>query len=148
MSFALPHKAETAWKPSRRVTDREPEAMDNLKTQETLRNLWGILNELAPENFDKIVKEATDLSLDTEERLKAAVEMIFDNFLSEQSYDVDHAIMCFRVLMVSLLTSTQSSSSCPITSSHNNQPTTRSGYLTEYFQLLQLVVLSRSVWAT
>lgn len=117
MSFALLHKAETAQRSTRRGTAREPETMDTVETQETLRSLQGIFNELTPENLEKLQTQVAALHLDTEERLKGAVHQVFNDFLSERSYDVDHAIMCFHMLMVRLLTSTQFSFPSPVMAS-------------------------------
>lgn len=71
------------------------------KTQETLRMFQDILNELSPESYEELVEHVTSINLDTEESLKGAVGLIFDNFMSEDCYDVDYAIMSFRMLLVS-----------------------------------------------
>lgn len=103
MSFAKLQKAKIACRTRRLSIDSEREAMETKshKTEEPLRGLQEILNKMTPQNFEELVQHALNLSLDTEERLKAAVELIFDNFMSDECYDVDNAILSFRMLLVS-----------------------------------------------
>lgn len=99
------NKAEKAWKPSvkkvsrsrggEEVEDDEPE---RIKTQELFKRLRSILNKLTPQKFQELMKQVTELTIDTEERLKGAIDLIFEKAISEPNFSVAYANMC-RCLM-------------------------------------------------
>ncbi|XP_024130240.1 eukaryotic translation initiation factor 4 gamma 1a isoform X2 [Oryzias melastigma] len=98
------NKAEKAWKPSvkkpnarasEEVDDDDPE---NAKTRELFKRLRSILNKLTPQKFQELMKQVTELSIDTEERLKGAIDLIFEKAISEPNFSVAYANMC-RCLM-------------------------------------------------
>ena len=68
-------KAENAWKPGKMGTDAG-EALDPL--QELERNVRSILNKLTPQKFDILVEKFNGLPIDTETKLKACIELIFE----------------------------------------------------------------------
>ncbi|XP_070802001.1 eukaryotic translation initiation factor 4 gamma 1 isoform X4 [Pituophis catenifer annectens] len=91
------NKAEKAWKPSsKRAT--EVEDPENIKTQELFRRVRSILNKLTPQMFQQLMKQVTELSIDTEERLKGVIDLIFEKAISEPNFSVAYANMC-RCLM-------------------------------------------------
>ncbi|KAL8188114.1 UNVERIFIED_CONTAM: hypothetical protein K2H54_061808 [Gekko kuhli] len=91
------NKAEKAWKPSsKRAT--EAEDPENIKTQELFRRVRSILNKLTPQMFQQLMKQVTELSIDTEERLKGVIDLIFEKAISEPNFSVAYANMC-RCLM-------------------------------------------------
>uniref|UniRef100_A0A8C2IZ37 Eukaryotic translation initiation factor 4 gamma, 3a n=1 Tax=Cyprinus carpio TaxID=7962 RepID=A0A8C2IZ37_CYPCA len=86
-------KAENAWKPGMKkenVTD-DPEA---LKTQELFRKVRSILNKLTPQMFHQLMKQVTDLTINTEERLKGVIDLVFEKAIDEPSFSVAYANMC------------------------------------------------------
>ncbi|KAM3871346.1 eukaryotic translation initiation factor 4 gamma 1-like [Diretmus argenteus] len=88
------NKAEKAWKPSvKRVTKN-----DEAKTQELFKRVCGILNKLTPEMFQRLIKQVTELSIDTEERLEGVIDLIFEKSISEPHFSATYANMC-RCLM-------------------------------------------------
>ncbi|XP_073531440.1 eukaryotic translation initiation factor 4 gamma 1 isoform X3 [Phyllobates terribilis] len=91
------NKAEKAWKPiNKRASDEdEPE---NIKTQELFRRVRSILNKLTPQMFQQLMKQVTDLAIDTEDRLKGVIDLIFEKAISEPNFSVAYANMC-RCLM-------------------------------------------------
>ncbi|XP_044290315.1 eukaryotic translation initiation factor 4 gamma 1 isoform X2 [Varanus komodoensis] len=91
------NKAEKAWKPSSKRAS-EPEDPENLKTQELFRRVRSILNKLTPQMFQQLMKQVTELSIDTEERLKGVIDLIFEKAISEPNFSVAYANMC-RCLM-------------------------------------------------
>uniref|UniRef100_A0A3Q0S2K1 Eukaryotic translation initiation factor 4 gamma, 1a n=1 Tax=Amphilophus citrinellus TaxID=61819 RepID=A0A3Q0S2K1_AMPCI len=97
-------KAEKAWKPSvkkaTRVRSEEPEEdePEQAKTQELFKRLRSILNKLTPQKFQELMKQVTELTIDTEERLKGAIDLIFEKAISEPNFSVAYANMC-RCLM-------------------------------------------------
>ncbi|XP_044885566.1 eukaryotic translation initiation factor 4 gamma 1 isoform X3 [Mauremys mutica] len=91
------NKAEKAWKPSSKRAAEE-EDPDNIKTQDLFRRVRSILNKLTPQMFQQLMKQVTELSIDTEERLKGVIDLIFEKAISEPNFSVAYANMC-RCLM-------------------------------------------------
>lgn len=56
-----------------------------MTTQETLRQLRHIVNNLTPENFDELVKNVGNLNFDTGMKLREAVKLIFFKAVLEPS---------------------------------------------------------------
>lgn len=102
-------KAENAWKPTAKKSTRnraveEVDGDDNecsdeqLKTNELFKRLRSILNKLTPQKFQDLMKQVRELTIDTEERLKGAIDLIFEKAISEPNFSVAYANMC-RCLM-------------------------------------------------
>uniref|UniRef100_A0AAV2J0Z0 Eukaryotic translation initiation factor 4 gamma 1-like n=1 Tax=Knipowitschia caucasica TaxID=637954 RepID=A0AAV2J0Z0_KNICA len=97
------NKAEKAWKPSakkpaRRVEEAESDDPDQQKTQELFKRVRSILNKLTPQKFQQLMKQVTELTIDTEERLKGVIDLTFEKAISEPDFSVAYANMC-RCLM-------------------------------------------------
>ncbi|KAJ8357843.1 hypothetical protein SKAU_G00206370 [Synaphobranchus kaupii] len=102
------NKAEKAWKPSGRKGagpvagpgpgGRDPEDPETARTQELLRQVRSVLNKLTPQMFQSLMKQVTELTIDTEERLKGVIDLIFEKAISEPNFSVAYANMC-RCLM-------------------------------------------------
>ncbi|XP_044852460.1 eukaryotic translation initiation factor 4 gamma 3 isoform X1 [Mauremys mutica] len=86
-------KAENAWKPSLK-RDSQAEDPENIKTQELFRKVRSILNKLTPQMFNQLMKQVTDLTVDTEERLKGVIDLVFEKAIDEPSFSVAYANMC------------------------------------------------------
>uniref|UniRef100_A0AAR2IWN6 Eukaryotic translation initiation factor 4 gamma, 3a n=1 Tax=Pygocentrus nattereri TaxID=42514 RepID=A0AAR2IWN6_PYGNA len=86
-------KAENAWKPGlkREAVKEDPDAQ---KTQELLRKVRSILNKLTPQMFTPLMKQVTDLTINTEERLKGVIDLVFEKAIDEPSFSVAYANMC------------------------------------------------------
>nr|XP_055040425.1 eukaryotic translation initiation factor 4 gamma 3 isoform X2 [Misgurnus anguillicaudatus] len=86
-------KAENAWKPGmkRESAVDDPEA---LKTQELFRKVRSILNKLTPQMFHQLMKQVADLTINTEERLKGVIDLVFEKAIDEPSFSVAYANMC------------------------------------------------------
>ncbi|XP_028328040.1 eukaryotic translation initiation factor 4 gamma 1a isoform X2 [Gouania willdenowi] len=99
------NKAEKAWKPTAKKSSRSrgpEEVVDNdpevAKTEELFKRLRSILNKLTPQKFQELMKQVSELTIDTEERLKGAIDLIFEKAISEPNFSVAYANMC-RCLM-------------------------------------------------
>ncbi|KAM9844721.1 eukaryotic translation initiation factor 4 gamma 1a [Aulostomus maculatus] len=99
------NKAEKAWKPtvkksshSRGEEEAEEDSSEQSSTQELFKRLRSILNKLTPQKFQELMKRVKELSIDTEERLKGAIDLIFEKAISEPNFSVAYANMC-RCLM-------------------------------------------------
>ncbi|XP_075881122.1 eukaryotic translation initiation factor 4 gamma 3 isoform X2 [Nelusetta ayraudi] len=86
-------KSENAWKPGlkREGAAEDPE---NQKTQELFRKVRSILNKLTPQKFNQLMKQVTDLTIDTEERLKGVIDLVFEKAIDEPSFSVAYGNMC------------------------------------------------------
>uniref|UniRef100_A0A4W4G240 Eukaryotic translation initiation factor 4 gamma, 1a n=1 Tax=Electrophorus electricus TaxID=8005 RepID=A0A4W4G240_ELEEL len=97
------NKAEKAWKPSTkkgrgRVPETDEDDPEVAKTQELLRRVRSVLNKLTPQMFQPLMKQVMELTIDTEERLKGVIDLIFEKAISEPNFSVAYANMC-RCLM-------------------------------------------------
>uniref|UniRef100_A0A8L0DRA7 Eukaryotic translation initiation factor 4 gamma, 1a n=1 Tax=Oncorhynchus mykiss TaxID=8022 RepID=A0A8L0DRA7_ONCMY len=90
------NKAEKAWKPT--VKKAESDDPEQAKTQELFKRVRSILNKLTPQMFQQLMKQVTELTIDTEERLKGVIDLIFEKAISEPNFSVAYANMC-RCLM-------------------------------------------------
>lgn len=95
------NKAEKAWKPStkkaartRGAEDGEDDDGELSKTQELFKRLRSILNKLTPQRFQELMKQVSELTIDTEERLKGAIDLIFEKAILEPNFSVAYANMC------------------------------------------------------
>jgi len=52
------------------------------------------LNKLTPQMFNQLMKQVTDLTVDTEERLKGVIDLVFEKAIDEPSFSVAYANMC------------------------------------------------------
>ncbi|XP_047203196.1 eukaryotic translation initiation factor 4 gamma 3 isoform X4 [Girardinichthys multiradiatus] len=86
-------KSENAWKPGmkREGFSEDPEIQ---KTQELFRKVRSILNKLTPQKFNQLMKQVTDLTIDTEERLKGVIDLVFEKAIDEPSFSVAYGQMC------------------------------------------------------
>ncbi|XP_077579994.1 eukaryotic translation initiation factor 4 gamma 1a isoform X2 [Stigmatopora nigra] len=102
------NKAENAWKPSTRKAPKgradedvaattandEDLTPEQVVTQEILKRLRSILNKLTPQKFQDLMNRVKELTIDTEERLKGAIDLIFEKAILEPSFSVAYANMC------------------------------------------------------
>ncbi|XP_043989679.1 eukaryotic translation initiation factor 4 gamma 1a isoform X2 [Gambusia affinis] len=91
------NKAANAWKPSTiKPEDSNPEEADaeQAKTQDVFKRLRSILNKLTPQKFQELMKQVMELKIDTEERLKGTIDLIFEKAISEPNFSVAYANMC------------------------------------------------------
>lgn len=100
------NKAEKAWKPSAKKGPRSraeeevtaPTAEDltpeQAQTKEILKRLRSILNKLTPQKFQELMNQVKELTIDSEERLKGAIDLIFEKAILEPSFSVAYANMC------------------------------------------------------
>ncbi|XP_075873531.1 eukaryotic translation initiation factor 4 gamma 1-like isoform X2 [Nelusetta ayraudi] len=94
------NKAEKAWKPSTKKTrsrpgnESEENDPENIKTQGLFKQVRSILNKLTPQKFQQLMKQVTELTIDTEERLKGVIDLTFEKAISEPNFSVAYANMC------------------------------------------------------
>ncbi|XP_052454945.1 E3 ubiquitin/ISG15 ligase TRIM25 isoform X2 [Carassius gibelio] len=93
------NKAENVWKPSvKRSSLSDEDKPESLKTQELFNRVWSVLNQLTPQMFQPLMKQMMKLTIDTEERLKGVIHLIYEKAISEPNSSEAYANMC-RCLM-------------------------------------------------
>jgi len=60
-----------------------------------------ILNKLTPQKFNQLMKQVTDLTIDTEERLKGVIDLVFEKAVDEPSFSAAYGNMCRCLATVS-----------------------------------------------
>ncbi|KAG7493404.1 eukaryotic translation initiation factor 4 gamma 3 isoform X2 [Solea senegalensis] len=87
------NKSENAWKPGmkREGPIDDPEM---LRTKDLFKKVRSILNKLTPQKFNQLMKQVTDLTIDTEERLKGVIDLVFEKAIDEPSFSVAYGNMC------------------------------------------------------
>lgn len=111
------NKAEKAWKPSTKKPTRshggeevedDRDDLEQSKTRELFKRLRSILNKLTPQKFQELMKQVQELTIDTEERLKGAIDLIFEKAILEPNFSVAYANMCRCLTAVSLSIASES----------------------------------------
>lgn len=69
--------------------------------QDLFRKVRSILNKLTPQMFSQLMKQVTDLTIDTEERLKGVIDLVFEKAIDEPSFSVAYGNMCSCLATVS-----------------------------------------------
>nr|XP_061793761.1 eukaryotic translation initiation factor 4 gamma 3-like isoform X2 [Nerophis lumbriciformis] len=87
-------RSENAWKPGAKRDCVAVENPEMLKTQELFKKVRSILNKLTPQKFSQLMKQVTDLTIDTEERLKGVIDLVFEKAIDEPSFSVAYGQMC------------------------------------------------------
>ncbi|XP_062847598.1 eukaryotic translation initiation factor 4 gamma 1-like [Trichomycterus rosablanca] len=98
------HKAERPWKPAIKTN------CTATKTQELFQKVCSILNKMTPEKFQQLMKQLTKLPINTEERLKGVIELIFKKAVAEPSFSNVYAKMCRGLMELKVPTSEDSGS--------------------------------------
>ncbi|KAG5269823.1 hypothetical protein AALO_G00206560 [Alosa alosa] len=68
------------------------------QTEELFRRVRSVLNKLTPQMFQPLMKQVTEMVIDTEPRLKGVIDLVFEKAISEPNFSVAYANMC-RCLM-------------------------------------------------
>ncbi|XP_053728325.1 eukaryotic translation initiation factor 4 gamma 1-like isoform X1 [Synchiropus splendidus] len=93
------NKAENAWRPSMKKSCQAAgrEAEKDRETQDLLKKFRSILNKLTPEKFNQLMKRVTDLNINSEEKLKGVIDLMFEKAISEPNFSVAYARMCHHL---------------------------------------------------
>lgn len=95
------HECGNAWKPVHVKKEMEEDG-EKVKTQELEKKVRGILNKLTPQKFQTLVDQVKQLPIDTEERLKCVINLIFEKAIDEPNFSVPYANMCKHIAMAKL----------------------------------------------
>ena len=94
------HQTENAWASAHKKKQDIDE--EQAKTEDLYKAVTGILNKLTPQKFDTLVDQLLKLEIDTEERLKGCILLIFEKALDEPNFSASYAKMakCMTELKV------------------------------------------------
>ncbi|XP_074654497.1 eukaryotic translation initiation factor 4 gamma 1-like isoform X3 [Tubulanus polymorphus] len=94
-------RAENAWKPSR-GKDKLERDQEEMETEDLYKRVRSILNKLTPQKFQTLVNQMMDLKIDTADRLRGVIDLIFEKAIDEPSFSVPYAHMCQRIQQLKL----------------------------------------------
>lgn len=86
------NKSENAW--TQAFKGKKKAANFQETTEGLIARARGMLNKLTPQNFDKLSKDFCDLAIDTEDKLKKMIELIFDKAVDEPAFCEQYAMLC------------------------------------------------------
>lgn len=97
------NKDENANKPPWRenVSEHDGGRFTQKTTEETLGILQSILHKITPESFGGLMQQVKYLNINTEDRLKGAIELILEQAVSEPGFCATYARMCRELAGVS-----------------------------------------------
>ncbi|XP_035254761.1 eukaryotic translation initiation factor 4 gamma 1-like [Anguilla anguilla] len=87
------HKVDNAWRPSIKNIKVE-QVTETAETHELFGRMRSILNKLTPDKFEQLMKQVTELSMTTEDRLEGIGSMIFEKAICELKFTSTYAKMC------------------------------------------------------
>jgi translation initiation factor 4G len=62
--------------------------------EDLMREVRNILNKLTPQNLEKLTKDLINLPINSEERLRGAIDIIFEKSIDEQFFSQTYAQLC------------------------------------------------------
>lgn len=87
-------EAENAWKPSVMKNNDPKHGSEVDEMGELLRAVRCILNKLTATNFDVMLDQFKELTVDTKDKLNEVITMIFDKAVNEPNFSTGYALLC------------------------------------------------------
>ncbi|XP_021930528.1 eukaryotic translation initiation factor 4 gamma 3-like isoform X4 [Zootermopsis nevadensis] len=85
-------ETENAWKPGRMKPTSIGE--QDSKTEDLYRKVRGVLNKLTPQKFRTLVSQVQALPIDSSDRLKGVINLVFEKAVDEPNFSEAYAQMC------------------------------------------------------
>lgn len=87
--------AENAWKPKQiqKKTTVDNGSLEN-PMEELARQTRAILNKLTPQKFETLVCKFNELIIDTEEKLRMCIDLVFEKAVDEPGFSTAYAKFC------------------------------------------------------
>ncbi|KAI1283253.1 Eukaryotic translation initiation factor 4 gamma 3 [Halotydeus destructor] len=95
---------DTLWKFGNWSTENP----EDIKTVKLLQRLLGILNRITYDNFEVLLDQAKHLEIDSDERLKYTVELVFEKAIDEPVFSEHYARLCDKLKHVSVTLQSES----------------------------------------
>ncbi|XP_044010126.1 uncharacterized protein LOC122853773 [Aphidius gifuensis] len=86
---------ENSWKPTTRLQINNITA--DYETQALYKKISCILNKLTAENMDKLTQQVRDLNINSHEKLKSLVDLVFDRAIDEPYFAAIYSMMCKKL---------------------------------------------------
>lgn len=80
------NRCENAWKPSYKISKESEDEIN--------RKVRSILNKLTPQKFHVLLAQIREIQIDTENKLKVVIDLLFEKAISEPSFSVAYANLC------------------------------------------------------
>ncbi|XP_039260449.2 eukaryotic translation initiation factor 4 gamma 3-like [Styela clava] len=86
-------RTDNAWKPTKldSSTKQSPEEKEFMEIQREVR---AVLNKLTPSTFPKLIKQVLEMKIDTERKLRGAIDLVFEKAIDEPNFCEVYANMC------------------------------------------------------
>ncbi|XP_072551940.1 uncharacterized protein [Salminus brasiliensis] len=90
---------ENAWRPGVKkargcsASGEQDNSPETLQTQELFRRVHSILNKLTPQKFQPLMKQLTELVIDTEDRMKGVINLVYEKAIAEPNFSETYAKM-------------------------------------------------------
>lgn len=88
------NEAENAWKPRHLQSET---SRDETGNEELFKRFRSTMNKLTPENFNVLLNELLRLKIDTVERLRGCISLVFEKAISEPNYSRVYAEICSKL---------------------------------------------------
>lgn len=72
----------------------EPQEAEDDGSMELLRGVRCILNKLTTTNFDVMLDQFKELTIDTKDKLNGVIAMVFDKAVNEPNFSTGYAVLC------------------------------------------------------
>ena len=92
-------EAENAWKP-KHLTPKFGVDEEEKVTADLLRNFRSVLNKLTPENFQVLIGQLKNLTIDTPDRLDGCIKLVFEKAIAEPKFSTGYAVMCKELAVI------------------------------------------------
>ncbi|XP_076817515.1 eukaryotic translation initiation factor 4 gamma 3-like isoform X2 [Clavelina lepadiformis] len=107
-------KSENPWMPSK-LDSKATESTEEAQTAEVLRQVRSILNKLTPQKFSPLMQKFQQLAINSEQRLRGVIDLIFEKAIDEPGFCEAYANMCRTMSQLRITT--------PATSGQSQQQT-------------------------
>ncbi|CAB3369706.1 Hypothetical predicted protein [Cloeon dipterum] len=98
------NETENAWKPN--VLSQTSKSDDvNLENEDLFKRFRAVLNKLTPQKFDILVEQVKKMDIDTKEKLKGVIDLVFDKSVDEPGFCEMYAKLCYVLSRLNVVVS-------------------------------------------
>eukprot|EP00106_Octopus_bimaculoides_P008013 XP_014775455.1 PREDICTED: eukaryotic translation initiation factor 4 gamma 3-like [Octopus bimaculoides] len=103
LSTEVPLKrCDNAWKPTHKQSKEEEEDDED----DINKKVRSILNKLTPQKFEVLLSQIKEININTENKLKIVIGLLFEKAISEPSFSVAYANLCNCLVKIKVPSST------------------------------------------
>ncbi|XP_065337043.1 eukaryotic translation initiation factor 4 gamma 1 isoform X6 [Cloeon dipterum] len=98
------NETENAWKPN--VLSQTSKSDDvNLENEDLFKRFRAVLNKLTPQKFEILVEQVKKMDIDTKEKLKGVIDLVFDKSVDEPGFCEMYAKLCYVLSRLNVVVS-------------------------------------------